>query len=91
MSSGQRFIVSFHPQSLYFLPVSQGSDCCCRYRLQSSDAEMTPARQSIVFFCNPNWKTNISCLPRCVGTMGPKYPAVTTEDYIVSRLSETYG
>ncbi|KIM26349.1 hypothetical protein M408DRAFT_330697 [Serendipita vermifera MAFF 305830] len=55
------------------------------------DAEMTPSRQSIAFFCNPNGGANISCLPHCLGTTGAKYPAVTTQDYIVSRLSETYS
>jgi isopenicillin N synthase-like dioxygenase len=55
-----------------------------------SDTEsITPARQSIAFFCNPNAGTQISCLPNC----GPdaKYSPVTTEQYIVGRLSATYN
>lgn len=55
------------------------------------DAEMTPQRQSIAFFCNPNGRASISCLPNCLGSTGPKYPTVTTEDYIVGRLKDTYS
>ncbi|CAL1701221.1 unnamed protein product [Somion occarium] len=52
---------------------------------------ITPARQSIAFFCNPNGGAKISCLPTCLGVNGEnKYPPVTTEDYIVGRLSVTY-
>ncbi|TFK88916.1 Clavaminate synthase-like protein [Polyporus arcularius HHB13444] len=52
---------------------------------------VTPARQSIAFFCNPNQGAEISCLPTCVVPGGnPKYPPVTTEDYIVGRLKATY-
>lgn len=52
-------------------------------------AALTPARQSIAFFCNPNGTADIECLPTCVGA-GAKYPAVQTERYIVGRLSDTY-
>ena len=53
---------------------------------------VTPARQSIAFFCNPNGGAKITCLPTCVGSSGlGKYPPVTTEDYIVGRLSATYS
>lgn len=52
---------------------------------------MTPARQSIAFFCNPNGRAEISCLPTCTSPdRQVKYPPVTTEDYIVGRLSATY-
>lgn len=55
-----------------------------------SDTEaMTPARQSIAFFCNPNGGAHISCLPNCGDK--PKYEPVTTEQYIVGRLSATYN
>ncbi|KAF9268193.1 Clavaminate synthase-like protein [Marasmius fiardii PR-910] len=49
---------------------------------------VTPGRQSIAFFCNPNFDAEISCLPTC----GPeaKYPPVNTGDYIVGRLTMTY-
>ena len=50
---------------------------------------ITPARQSIAFFCNPNFDAKISCLPNCGDH--PKYPSVTTEEYIVGRLAVTYN
>lgn len=58
----------------------------------TSDTEgITPARQSIAFFCNPNQDAQISCLRTCFSSVKhPKYPTITTEEYIVSRLSETY-
>ncbi|GBE79949.1 UPF0676 protein [Sparassis crispa] len=57
-----------------------------------SDTEsITPARQSIAFFCNPNGGAEISCLPNCYGQgREKKYAPVTTEQYIVGRLSATY-
>lgn len=51
----------------------------------NSESELTPRRQSIAFFCNPNANTLVECLSACVGT-GAKYPAVRTEDYLVQRL-----
>ncbi|PIL37313.1 hypothetical protein GSI_01006 [Ganoderma sinense ZZ0214-1] len=52
---------------------------------------MTPARQSIAFFCNPNQGAEIACLPTCLVPGGqPRYPPVTTEEYIVGRLKATY-
>ncbi|KAJ6490317.1 hypothetical protein C8R47DRAFT_465317 [Mycena vitilis] len=50
---------------------------------------ITPARQSIAFFCNPNFSAEIACLPNC-GTVA-KYPPVNTEAYIVGRLAATYS
>ncbi|EJD01010.1 Clavaminate synthase-like protein [Fomitiporia mediterranea MF3/22] len=53
--------------------------------------QMTPARQSIAFFCNPNGGALIDCLPSCYGPgKAKKYEPVTTEQYIVQRLSDTY-
>ncbi|CAE7231876.1 unnamed protein product [Rhizoctonia solani] len=49
---------------------------------------MTPARQSIAFFCNPNGGAEITCLPN---TGKAKYPPVQTEAYIVGRLKATYA
>jgi isopenicillin N synthase-like dioxygenase len=55
-----------------------------------SDTEgITPQRQSIAFFCNPNFDAVISCLPNC--GKNAKYAPVTTEQYIVGRLSATYS
>lgn len=52
---------------------------------------MAPARQSIAFFCNPNFDAVIESLPACVSASKPNiYPPVTTEQYIVRRLAETY-
>ncbi|TRM68175.1 hypothetical protein BD626DRAFT_480999 [Schizophyllum amplum] len=55
----------------------------------SETEAMTPARQSIAFFSNPNFDAEIECLPNC-GT-SPKYPPVNTEKYIVGRLADTYS
>lgn len=53
---------------------------------------MTPARQSIAFFCNPNFDATIESLPSCTSTSNPsKYPPLTTEQYIVGRLAATYS
>ncbi|KIP02101.1 hypothetical protein PHLGIDRAFT_96346 [Phlebiopsis gigantea 11061_1 CR5-6] len=49
---------------------------------------ITPKRQSIAFFCNPNFDALISCLPNC--GKEAKYAPVTTEEYIVGRLAVTY-
>ncbi|KAH9850755.1 Clavaminate synthase-like protein [Lenzites betulinus] len=57
----------------------------------SETEAVTPARQSIAFFCNPNQGAEIACLPTClVPGSKPKYPPVTTEEYIVGRLQATY-
>jgi len=60
---------------------------------QINDTEaITPRRQSIAFFCNPNFDAKISCLPNCSGPgMEAKYGPVTTEEYIVGRLADTYS
>ena len=51
---------------------------------------MTPLRQSIAFFCNPNESARISCLPKCHGPGNEaKYGPITTEEYIVGRLADT--
>ncbi len=55
----------------------------------SETESLTPARQSIAFFCNPNFSAEVSCLPNC-GDVA-KYPPVNTEDYIVGRLAVTYS
>ena len=56
----------------------------------SATEGMIPARQSIAFFCNPNFNAEIDCLPTCIDAVkGKKYPKVTTEQYIVGRLSST--
>jgi len=49
---------------------------------------MTPARQSIAFFCNPNFTAEVACLPNCGASA--KYPPINAGDYIVGRLAVTY-
>ncbi|KAJ7752761.1 Clavaminate synthase-like protein [Mycena maculata] len=58
-------------------------------RLLNAHEAITPARQSIAFFCNPNFTAEISCLPNC-GTEA-KYLPISTEAYIVGRLAATYS
>jgi isopenicillin N synthase-like dioxygenase len=59
-------------------------------KAQNETKEVVPARQSIAFFCNPNFDARITCLPSCYGPGRPqKYEAITTEKYIVQRLSDT--
>jgi len=50
---------------------------------------LTPARQSIAFFCNPNFSAEVSCLPNCGDV--PRYPPINAGDYIVGRLAVTYS
>jgi len=51
---------------------------------------ITPLRQSIAFFCNPNGGAKISCLPNCHWPgYDAKYGPITTEEYIVGRLADT--
>ncbi|KAG9315920.1 hypothetical protein JVU11DRAFT_3571 [Chiua virens] len=59
---------------------------------KTNDRECTiPVRQSIAFFCHPNFGAMIESLPTCVTAMNPsKYKPVTTEEYIVGRLAATY-
>lgn len=53
----------------------------------SDHEQVTPARQSIAFFCNPNGDALIECLPNCFGPLkAKKYEPVSTEDYIVGRF-----
>ena len=57
---------------------------------KNSMGSMVPARQSVAFFCNPNFDAEIACLPNCLGLgMKGKYPPVKVGDYIVGRLAAT--
>jgi isopenicillin N synthase-like dioxygenase len=48
-------------------------------------------RYSIAFFCQPDAKTKIACLPSCQSSDNPpRYPLVTSDDYLLSRLRATY-
>ena len=47
-------------------------------------------RYSIAFFTGPNFDATIECLPACTDeTHPPKYPPITTGDYLYQRLSST--
>lgn len=49
-------------------------------------------RYSIPFFVNPNFHTEISCLPSCTGPGHPaRYPPVTAGDYLLSRFDATHA
>ncbi|KAF4619591.1 hypothetical protein D9613_005171 [Agrocybe pediades] len=54
----------------------------------SENAGITPKRQSIAFFCNPNFSAEVACLPNCGSE--PKYSPINAGDYIVGRLAVTY-
>ncbi|KAH9045327.1 Clavaminate synthase-like protein [Lactarius pseudohatsudake] len=60
--------------------------------IQSANGDsMTPARQSIAFFCNPNNRVEVSCLPNCHWPGNEaKYAPVKADEYLVGRLAETY-
>jgi isopenicillin N synthase-like dioxygenase len=47
-------------------------------------------RQSLVFFHNPNYDADISCLPTCVAAgEPPRYPATTSGEHLRSRFVAT--
>jgi len=58
---------------------------------EKTEVEIIPERNSIAFFCNPNFGAVVECLPTCVGEEGPRYEPVQTEKYIVGRLADTYS
>lgn len=58
----------------------------------SNTEGVTAKRQSIAFFCNPNFGATIESLPSCTSKESPsKYDSITTEQYIVGRLAATYS
>lgn len=57
-----------------------------------NDSDTYPARYSIAYFCNPNMEAFIDALPGTFGenaNVRKKYTGITTEDYLVQRLSAT--
>lgn len=49
-------------------------------------------RYSMPFFAEPHPDTEISCLPNCSSADNPpKYPAVTSAEYLLSRFADTYA
>ncbi|NJO75192.1 MAG: isopenicillin N synthase family oxygenase [Leptolyngbyaceae cyanobacterium RM1_406_9] len=48
-------------------------------------------RYSIAFFCQPDAEAEIVCLPSCQSPDNPpRYPPVTSGEYLLSRLQATY-
>lgn len=48
-------------------------------------------RYSIAFFCQPDAEAEIVCLPSCQSPENPpRYPPVTSGEYLLSRLQATY-
>ncbi|CAK7198852.1 hypothetical protein SEUCBS139899_001519 [Sporothrix eucalyptigena] len=53
--------------------------------------ETYPARYSVAYFCNPNFKSHIEAIPGTYATeMEKKYAGVNTGQYLVQRLAATY-
>lgn len=54
------------------------------------NAPDAPRRQSIVFFQQPNWDAEISCIPTCLAPgETPKYPSVCSGPYLMDRFTRT--
>ena len=50
-----------------------------------------PARYSIAYFCNPNYKSHIEVLPGTYASeKEKKYEGINSGDYLVQRLTATY-
>ncbi|BFZ60297.1 hypothetical protein YB2330_001333 [Saitoella coloradoensis] len=56
------------------------------------ESDVYPARYSIAFFANPNYETEIEALEGTFRDGGEKkYEKINTLDYLVQRLTATYG
>jgi isopenicillin N synthase-like dioxygenase len=54
------------------------------------DAGEDSRRQSLVFFHNPNYDTNIACLPTCLAAgEEPRYSTITSGDYLRQSFMTT--
>ncbi|KAK8138280.1 hypothetical protein PG984_001660 [Apiospora sp. TS-2023a] len=57
----------------------------------SGDGDVYPARYSIAYFCNPNYKSYIEAIPGTFATeTEKKYEGISSGDYLVQRLAATY-
>jgi isopenicillin N synthase-like dioxygenase len=56
------------------------------------EGDVHPARYSIAYFCNPNFKSYIEAIDGTYGgDMGEKrYPGINSGEYLVQRLAATY-
>lgn len=57
---------------------------------EGDDSDTFPARYSMAYFCNPNFDTYIEALPSTWEKKGKKYEGITSGEYLVQRLAETY-
>lgn len=59
-----------------------------------AEGDEHPARYSIAYFCNPNFKSYIEAIPGTFvdgsATEDRAYPGITSGDYLVQRLATTY-
>ncbi|KAK3322439.1 thymine dioxygenase [Apodospora peruviana] len=57
----------------------------------TSEGDIHPARYSIAYFCNPNFKSHIEALPGTYATeTEKKYEGINSGKYLVQRLAATY-
>ncbi|KAI0181105.1 thymine dioxygenase [Hypoxylon sp. FL1284] len=57
----------------------------------SGDGDAYPARYSIAYFCNPNFKSYIEAIPGTyAGEKDRKYEGINSGQYLVQRLTATY-
>ncbi|KAI2642827.1 thymine dioxygenase [Xylaria nigripes] len=57
----------------------------------SAAGDVHPARYSIAYFCNPNFKNHIEAIPGTYESEKErKYPGINSGDYLVQRLTATY-
>lgn len=53
--------------------------------------EVRPARYSIAYFCNPDFRKFIDAIPGTYTDIKmKKYPGINSGDYLVQRLTATY-
>ena len=46
------------------------------------------ARFSMPFFVHPHPEARLDCLPQCVGEEGPKYPPISSQEFLEQRLKD---
>ncbi|KAI0603564.1 hypothetical protein F4775DRAFT_588083 [Biscogniauxia sp. FL1348] len=57
----------------------------------SGDGDVYPARYSIAYFCNPNFKSHIEAIPGTYASeQDRKYEGINSGQYLVQRLTATY-
>lgn len=62
-----------------------------KHRVALPQGDVGRDRYSIAFFCQPDAEAEIVCLPSCQSPDNPpRYPPVTSGEYLLSRLQATY-